>query len=317
MPTLHLDLVKGSELEATQFLARYVRMGYVDNIDLSALPDPEALVKVLTVPGFPAMKSQLGPQSPGLRLSRVRIVPQLEKVRRVVVALTYETLPDDLTPTVYMLRDRTFIVNKTTCFIPGTRTPVIVGFTNAGTSSTSTLVRLAPEVLFFSTSVSARSIQITSLMYGRPDGGAADYVNYVNDADWPGGDVSFGGAGGFGNPGGPNGIVMKTARSKPKGYWKLSQYGAESNQNGTTLVQAEAISQVIEDWSEVAMLRNEKTGKFPFASLPDGDRLAIMTAMLNRPYAYGDIYPTGLETNYGIKRFGPCPLTGFVGLMGF
>lgn len=278
----------------------------MDGIDLAADNDPDALVKVR--PYLPAMGSILSPANPQLTLVRVRVTPDLAKVRRVNLELTYNTEGANFTPTVYLLRDRTFSMRQTRCTIPGTRELIVIGFD--APVGIDFQPNLAPGPIYFDLDVSVRSIQLTVLMYGRPSGGSADYHNYVNHANWPTGNVSFGPVG-----------SQETATPLPIGYWRLAQYATEFNRNaGMTLVQSEALTQVTEDWSVVGMLRNEKTGKYPFASLYKIDNAAYVAAlnlMTSAPYVYGRIYPTGTQPQRGLTRFGPHQLVDFQGLFGF
>lgn len=313
-PTLVLDIVRGAELAASREQASYLRTGYVENIDLTELPDPDALVKVLQVlqdNGHP-FQSSLGPNSGNMRLARVRVRPSDAKIRRANLELVYETAIVN-GESIYLLRDRTYTVQKNTCFMSlptpqggMIKIPILVGFRDPN-SLTGTI---APEPVFVNLNMSARSLQLTTLVYGRPTAGTADYVNYVNSHPWPGGGIQV-----F------NGQVLPTATGRPAGYWRLNSYSTEHNRNaGTTLVQAEAVTLNTEDWSEVAMMRHEATGRYPFPGLPTADRLSIYTALSQPAYMPGPIYPplNALnESHRGIMRFGPYPTTDFTELFGF
>lgn len=319
MPTLILDKIDGAELEATRYMARYTRMGTVDGIDLASTSDADALVNVMAATNMPRFNDPLSASNPGLRLVRVRILPQMEKFRRVRVALGYETLSADFTPTVYLLRDRTFSQNMRSMFIPGTMTPVLVGF-EPGSDEQDKALAIPKKPLWFECDISVRSLQLTMTQYGRPDGGAGEYGNYVNNDDWPTGDVTFGD--GRISPIPTGGIVTKTARSRPKGYWKLNVYQTDWLPNqGVANVTAEAFTKNIEDWSIVGMQQHEKTGRYPFGSLSDAEKLGILNTMKNRDYVYGIIYPRPDqfpgETDRGLVRFGPYPTTDFTQLFPF
>ena len=103
----------------------------------------------------------------------------------------------------------------------------------------------------------------------------------------------------------------------------MSQYSSEYDRNrGMSLVQTEAISLVNEDWSEIGMLRNEQTGKFPYAGLAAGTRLTIWNTMMGASYSHGLIYSgdgtgVGITGNPGVIRVGPYPVTNFQTIMGF
>lgn len=316
MPTLILDKIDGAELEATRFMARYTRMGTVNDIDLASTSDADALANVMLADNMPAFNTPLSASNPGLRLARVRILPQLEKFRRVRVALSYETIEANFTPMAYLLRDRTFSQNYEGFFIPGTRKVVLVGFDipiGPGTSAEEEALRafaMPKTPLKMSFDISIRSLQLTIQQYGRPDGGSAEYVNYVNDDDWPTSDITFGGD------------ATKTARSRPKGYWKLQSYSTDWLRNqGVAMIQAEAATKNIEDWSIVGLLRHEKTGRYPFGSLPGSEQLFILTTMAGRDYENAVIYPRPDvfigETDRGLVRVGPYPTTNFTDLFNF
>lgn len=318
MPTLILDKVDGAELEATRYMARYTRMGTVTDIDIVGTSDADALVNVMSAAGMPRFNDPLSASNPGLRLVRVRVIPQLEKFRRVRVALGYETLSADFTPTAYLLRDRTFTQSHESFFIPGTRTPVLIGFD--GIDDQDKPLVLPPQPLMMVCDIAVRSLQLTTTQYGRPDGGAGEYGNYVNDDDWPSGDVTFGNSGI--SPTEVTGLTTKTARSRPMGYWKLNVYQTDWLPNqGIATVTAEAVTKNIEDWSIYSLLRHDKTGRYPFGSLSDNDKIVILATMSNRDYEHGIIYPQpnnfAGEGYRGIARVGPYPMTDFTQILPF
>jgi hypothetical protein len=310
-PTVVLDTVQDAELERTSTMVAYQRTGYVDNIDVADLPDPEALLKVL--PYLPQMQTPLSVAWPTMKLQNIRVRPDTAKVRRVRFWLTYQNIPFNAAPTAYMIRDRTFARRKQTFFIPGTREPVMVGFTTDPAAATQ--MSLFPVPVLFEVDVSVRSMQLSVVMYGRPQGGSADYVNYVNNDPWPVGDFQFN-QNQTSTPG--SGIELESATQFAKGFWKLQSYSTEFDRNaGMTMIQSEAVTQVLEDWSEFAMRRNEKSGTYDFCALSDATRIAQLSIAVSKEYNQGILYPTGAETHYGLVRFGPYPMTNFVDLFGF
>lgn len=106
MPTLRLDTVPDASYEAQGLNARYVRTGYVDDIELEAGGDAEALVRIRNIQNFPPMNSALSASHPELILQRIAMFPSLTKFRRVRLMLEYSTLP--IIPTVYSIREETF-----------------------------------------------------------------------------------------------------------------------------------------------------------------------------------------------------------------
>lgn len=313
-PTLTLDTVRGAQLEKTLTQTRLIRTGFVKDIDLTATNDADALMKVLSVNGMPPMGSALSPANQHMKLQRLRVFPQEDKHAMVRLELLYETRLFDATPTAYLLRDRTFTIQKTDCFIPGTRFVMEVGFESETDAQKPFAIEKQP--VFMNLNLSARSLQVVSLQYGRPDGGAANYNNYVNDATWPDNSGIFNGTT---NPS-PFGIANGTHVATPlaKGFWRIASYATEyDRQRGMTTIQAEAVTKIIEDWSHVGMVRNERSGRYPFASLTPTEKVAVYNLMNTPGYAYGPIYPTGAQKHKGIGRWGPYPMTDFSTVFGF
>ncbi len=329
-PTLHLDIVREAELEATPFQTSYTRFGFLDDMDLTDTPDPDALLKVAD--HLPPWRSPLSVRFSQMLLQRIRIRPEPAKVKRVNIWLTYETSTLDFNPTAYILRDRTFVMDYEGVFMPGTRVPVVVGFDTSGltftnvdgtafTTEESDALKLNPQPLVFRSTWPARSIQLTTLQYGRPNGGTADYQNYVNDDSWPAvGEITLFN-GNFNTLGGNAGALttpVKTATSRGKGFWRLNSYSTEYDRNrGMTLTSAEALTKGLEDWSQVAMLRDERTGKYPFAAMDEATQTSIRNAMSTPSYAQGILYPLAPTKQRGIIRFGEFPTTNFQALFGF
>jgi hypothetical protein len=320
-PVPVLDTVNDAELEANPQLTSYVRTGYMDNIDLADSNDPDALIKVL--PYLPSWHTGLSDYATEMKLIGIRVRPDPRKLRRVLLWLRYETNVVNLQPTAYMLRDRTFTVQRSDFMIPGLNEVMRLGFDLTGTTLAGEDpddYEIPKEPVFLNMDMSARSLQLTVLRYGRPEsGGAADFHNHVNDDDWPVGGFAFH----QNQTGSPTPLVgepvmFESATSLPKGYWRLAQYSTEFDRNrGMTLVQAEAVTKVIEDWSQYAMARHERSGKFPFGSLSDSEVIATIAAMNAPVYSHGTIYPTGATAHRGIGRFGRYPLTNFENIFGF
>ena len=303
MATLVLNKVNGAELEATSDVTRVIQSGHVDDIDIDGLSDPDVLVKVqsfIASSGYPFGTSLSG-ASAALKLTRLRVRGEPMKIRRANIELTYETNTFNATPTLYMLRDRSFAMQQTRCTIPGSRIPLVCEFQADSRSP------VISDVVFYTFDITARAISVTVLQYGRPATSFGNYGNYVNDSPWPsGGMVVF------------NGQSVPSAESKPKGYWKLQGYATEYDRNkGMTLIQTDALTQGVEDWSVVGMLRNEQTGKYPFASLSKSERSIFYQLVNGGAYAYGIIWPTGEQMPKGIQRIGPYPMTNFFGIFGF
>lgn len=319
MPTVQLDMVQGTELEQTRDGTRYVRTGVVKDIDIGDTPDPDALVKVLQL--LPQFDTALGPQSTNMKLSRIRVRPEPAKFRRVNVDLLYETKQANFTPTAYMLRDRTFSIQKRDHFIPGLRVPMVLGFEEASAGSPTTAERkllLPKKSVYLDMHLSARAVQLTVLMYGRPSAGGQSYANHVNNNSWPTGDFQFN-QNQTSSPSPFGGITpMPVAPALPKAHWRLNAYSSEFNrQAGMTLVQTEAVTKIIEDWSHYAKAYNRRDDTYPFDSLEESERLGIIADMTNADYVHGPIYPIGATRHRGVGRWGPYPLANFTSIFGF
>jgi hypothetical protein len=314
MPTLVLDKIIGAELDATRLSSRCVRSGHINDIELADTNDPNALASVMEFLFGEGIiwQSPLSQEYPSLLLGRIQVLPEPAKTNRVNLKLTYETAQITGNQTVFMVRDRSYSQQVTRCTIPGTHQVITCSWDILEASSTTRIT----DVLFFNINTTVRAIQITSLQYGRPEGGFADYVNYVNNAEWPTGEITFASPD---NTGMPSSIGLNSATSYPIGYWRIANYGTEYNRTqATTLTQAEAITQTIEDWSTVGILRNEKTGKYPFASMEPAEQEAERAAMMAEEYSHGIIWPLNdINTAKGIVKFGAYPLTDFFLLMGF
>lgn len=319
-PVLVLDTVRNAQLEVLPDTRRLIRTGYAKNLDLTDVPDAEALLKVMDIAEMPTMRSALSASYPNLVLERVRVYTVSEEgKRRARLELEYIEDPGEFTPTSFIIRRSTRVTQVTSPFIPGTKTPIVIGF-SSGSNDTegNPITQLLSDIVPMTFFRPARAVSVTALRYGHPTGDAEDHVGKVNDNPWPQGDVelrsSFTTAS-LAAAGAPSSATSQL----PKGYWMLSAYESQYDQNrGMSLVTAEAISRIFEDWSEIATLRNQTTGRYPFGQMSVADRTAIMSSVTAAAYSHGVIYPTGEPSTYkGIARIGPAPTVNFHNLFGF
>ncbi|HEV7297936.1 MAG TPA: hypothetical protein VGN72_01120 [Tepidisphaeraceae bacterium] len=281
MPTLKIDTVRGSSLEAVDGVGtRLIRTAIVDDIDLASGNDPEALIKVLSVTGMPQLKDAL-PGQPSMFLRRTIVRPSLTRWRRAYVDLEYSN-EFGLIPTAYIVRDDAFLQQVETNLIPGTFVPIRVNWQNPSEATE----KVPADNITFSFGIPIRAISISGLAYGSPNTYQGS-VGMVNAGTWAG---------------------------KAAGHWRLDRYASEINkQEGTYTYNAMAVSRAYGDWSEWGVLRNQQTGRYiPIAS-------ADRTAALALAYSYGIIYPTATPdtSNKGFVRVGPYQTTNFETIFGF
>ncbi len=309
-PTLVLDTTQGASYEIARDTARLVRTGMAKNMDLTDVPDPEALMKVMDIAGMPAMGSALSAAHPFLVLSRVRVLPlRAGGPQWATVELEYLVEQDEFTPTSYIVRRSSRITQSKTAKIPGLGDDISVGFTPEGG-----IEEVKSDLVFGTFYRPARSIAVTALRYGHPTGSAEDHVGKVNDNPWPQGQVSLRSS--FGNHAGFLGTTSQpySATSQlPKGYWMLAAYESQHDEyRGMTMITSEAISRVFEDWSEYFFVQNKVTQKYPFGELAPGRRSAIWTELTVPAYIHGIIH-----RGNGVVRVGPAPMVNFQTLFGF
>lgn len=311
MPTFSFDKVEGTEAEITTDTTRLVRMGTVDDIDLQpGASDPEALLNVVGATGFPNMRSPLSANYSWLILLRVRVLGSSAMgPRKVRVALEYGREESEFTPTVYIVSDDTYVTQVTSPKIPGLNQMIRCEFDSdlGGDFVTA-------DLIFGTFFRPARAIAISVLRYGRPTGGFQSKVGYVNDAEWPTSGVDVPSP--LPIPDQPQTINTNSADPLPRAYWMLGRYRTQWNRQGFTTIEAQAISRVFEDWSEIFTLQNKQTGKYPFGELTESQQQGILEPIMEAEYIHGKINAPD-NGNYGIIRVGPAPLTSFPDIFGF
>lgn len=307
---LVLDTTQGSSYDVTPETARLIRTGIAKNIDLTDVPDPEALLKVMGIAGMPAMGSPLSAAYPFLVLSRVRVLPlRAGGPQWATVELEYLVEQDEFTPTSYIVRRSSRITQSKTAKIPGLGMEISVEFTPE-----EGIEKVDSDIVFGTFYRPARLISVTALRYGHPTGSAEDHVGKVNNNTWPQGQVTLRSS--FGTQAASVGAAppSQSATSPlPRGYWMLAAYESQHDaSHGMTMVTCEATSRVFEDWSEYFFLPNKKTGKYPFGELSAGRRQAIWDQLTVPAYTHGIIH-----RGNGVLRVGPAPMVDFQSLFGF
>jgi hypothetical protein len=313
MPTLK-EIVNGQSAEISQDTSRAVIMRRCVGIDLTTTSYAAALINCFQIAGFP----QLGSAMPGaswLKLARVQLLPSIEQEGNdAMAALEYLHEPLEFTPTAYIIRDETYTVSQRTPIVPGTTKPITVRF-----DAQEDQEFVPSDIVIFNFLRPMRSLGITALRATRPHA-FGDKVGYVNDNDWPEDPIKVPTSLTSQLGGGPDTQDVTGAGSKPKGYWMLQRFATEYNRStGYTLMQAQAVSRVIDDWSEIGTLINRQTNKYPFGALAQGTQDATVAAIMGADYLHGIIAGGNgqAEEGMGIIRVGPYPMTGFKALFGF
>lgn len=293
---LILDTIDGASLELQGTAVKKVRTGVITGVPTTDLADPLLLETALSTIGMPRAADN-APGYGNLPISKIRAVGFCSDGVRV--ELTYETL-SGVTPTAYVItRDSTTrYVRRNT--IPGTRLPFLIPHTTTDGTTVDVPDDIGFETVAVNYSIiSVSMVQLGSLQQqtatiptlGQLDGGSglgvtaqvnalANRTNCVNDATWQG---------------------------LPKGYWRFTRYlTQESRYQGYYSTVATAESPVIEDWSIVQILQDQRTGRF--VDLTDNQ----MNAMNAAGYSYGKIF-----ASEGIARFGPYPMTSYSGIFTF
>jgi hypothetical protein len=310
IPTFKWDLIQGSEGELTPETTRVKRIGLAKGIDMTV---PHlALIDLVNAAGFPGMRSVLDETKPWLILLRVHLVGMSEHKGWVRVECEYGTEQSEFLPTVYTLTDDSYLVQTTSALVPGTRTPIRATYTDSSNSANT-----FSDLVMMKFDRQARAIGVTALRYTRPSGGWQDRVGYVNNGDWPANFVTT--PSGLGIPGAEIGqttgrvtILQRAATTYSTGFWKLTRYRTTWNQQGYTIVEAQAATKVFEDWSEYGVLQNRQTGRYPFGGLDAGEAQGIIDSLKGPAYTHGII-----ASGNGIVRVGPAPTTDFFSIFGF
>lgn len=278
--------IDGSLLESQVLTGRVVIGAVVENIDASGASDYEVMFRAQ------AAIAAAQPTLPGhSNYFLNRIIVRGFMTNGCVCQVEYTTF-QAVQPSTYLLRYTSYITAVATNLIPGTRTPIRVGWTAPPiVGKPSPTIR--PDNVTMRFMLPTLGLSVSALVYGQPTNNHADTVAYVNDTLWP------------------QGVTGITAR-KP-GYWMLAKYEtAWSKYKGYFSYEAVAISRVYADWSETGILRSKITGRF--AKVDD----SVITAMNALDYAYGYIYPANQSnTVLGVVRIGGNPVASMSAVFGF
>lgn len=327
-----LDVVPDSAIDTPSsslaLPSRFVRAGTVNGIDVSVVagsPKYEAMFQAQQAVVAADAASPLT-NYPGYVLRRILLSPLSDTSAKAL--LIYETVVFGIgvPPSTYVLADDAFLTTRTTSYVPGSRQKITVAWDPPPSKIQEE--GIAEDAVEMSILFPMRTLTVSALIYGYPTFGQ-DKIGYTNNAAWPtaptgpitvtGGTLTaplaltVRGFDAFAGTGMPS--------SLPKGYWLLSRYATAQNRiGGYYQLEAQAITRVVEDWSECGMLKNLKTGKF----VDVGDTIAkgdtIITNLFSTAYSYGvtrGTDPDDGSRNTGVVRVGPYKLADFTAIFGF
>lgn len=284
MPTTTLDAVRGSELTRRGDIIEYVRRGWVDGIDLASGGDPDALVKVLSAPGMPAMDAPLSVLSSTLTLRRIRVRPSPTKWRRAMLEMVYSNDFGQLL-TATLTRVRGYLGSFETSVLPGTRQPFRTGYVAGG-------ITFPEDYLVLNLPRPMREVTISAVTVGDPPVAVENAIGYVNAG---------------------------TYRGLAKGHWLVA--ASETNESAYESFSSYSLSiltRAYEDWGFLAVYRDTRTGRI--VPIAEADRITLA----NRAYEYGVwvLSPTGVAVastatvgSKGIIRVDPFPTLDFATIL--
>lgn len=246
--TFEIDKIDGSSLEINGLLRNRVRIGVVKGIDTSSGTD---LILEKAYDAMVAAGYTLGSASPDTsstaRLATVRISPLSGDMCRV--EMRYE--PPNFNQTAYVIRNSSYVTNVPGNMLPGTRTPIRIGYTDVDGKKWPEDNLTIPILRAF------RQISISAVIAGDPPTGLQDAIGYANSDTWQG---------------------------KAKGYWLMVRADTDvSKWTGYSSYTASALTRGFEDWSETGVLRNSMTGKYAKVATAD------LATLLSPAYSQGII----------------------------
>ena len=287
--TLVLDTIADSALDRDiENPHRRVRTGIIKNIPVNtSTPDYAVLEKALAASGMPAM-GDLMPGYSNMFLSHIRIIPAAYKTCRVLLTYEENTWP---VATAYVLRDRSYLAQRQTEFLPGTKQVIEVAFKGTRTISTvdengnpiSAAVDevIARDKVAMNLLLPMRQINATAIVFGDVPDDIQDLIGKVNNATW---------------------------RGKDKGYWLITELETDvTRYKGYFTYSVTAMTKVNEDWSEYGVLVNHLTGRYAPIKQSDVDDLVA------DPYSYGITAPA----DSGIVKVCPYEEADYNGILGF
>lgn len=257
-PTLILDTVRDAVLEKNWDTSQIrVRTGLMKNIDipLGATPDPTVLDRVANAINMPKMNDlDPGSLTSGRRLRRIRVEPISYNLSRVF--MIYERPNPLFDPSIYVIRDDSYMASKQTNILPGSNKPIRATWTDPNDPNNAITDNVLMSLL-----MPMRAITVTRTVYGTPPADLRTNIGRVNSVDWEG---------------------------LPPGYWLLNRLVSDLvRYGGSYTFTASAITKNSEDWSEYGVLR-DNAGRYVQFSQAD------LTALRTMSYAYDVIPKNGI-----------------------
>lgn len=277
--TVELDQVSGSAAERVGQQLRYRRMGRVKDIDLEGMPDAEKLLRVMSISGVPQWGEALSANYTELRVERIRVETK-PGFQTAYLVIDYST-PNGFTPTTFLVRNDGYAGQIQTNVMPNGQQILMDTWTDPNNAN-NTESPDSPIMSFFSP---VRSLSFTSLRSGTPPTTAGDYVCHVNNAPWP----------------------TQYGTPKPAGYWMLMRYSSETSvYQGYSVLTGQALTRNFQNWSEQAILRSRKTGKY----------VQVDSALLSQ-YVTANYIPNTIVQGAGFVVVRRYPWTNFATIFGF
>lgn len=318
VPRTILDTPAGS----TSLPKRFVRTGAIDGIDVttvSGAPKYEAMFLAQQAISAAAAANPIT-NHPEYALMRILIESDPGSDSSALAQLIYETAQFGAgqPPSTFVIVDDQVLTMRQTNYLPGTKQKIALAWQPHPDKPYES--GIPEDLVTMSFLFPLRTIEIDALIFGRPTQGQ-DYGGHVNHAPWPT------------SAGGPFNLVFEYGNSqfptasglqKDKGFWLLTRYTTRrSRYAGYFTLHAQAMSRVIEDWSEFAHLMNTKTGRYVQISKTIAEGDTIIGNLMAFPYTQGirKGIPLGPPDNgsrdVGVARVGPYPVTDFSAIFGF
>lgn len=173
-------------------------------------------------------------------------------------------------PSTAIITESTTLVSRNTRFLPGTREKFLIDSYLGVPGDTVSCNILCP----------LRTVNVSILGAGDVEDGEGSSISTVNNATW---------------------------RGLNLGYWLMAEYTTSvSKYTGYYQQRITAISRVLEDWSEVIVLRR-----------PDGKFISVDETQYSTDMALDYDYGLIGTKNKGFARYGPFPMTNFTAIFGF
>lgn len=314
---LVLDTVEGAILDLMATSGTIVRTGTVTEIDASIGPDSDVLLAAVFAQDMPRLGQDTYPGQIAFIFTRLQARGFCSN--GLSVSLIYETTKG-LIPTAFIVRDRSYMSSRSMTRLPGMGPGLgvfRVGFAGVDTDHpdhSDYQPAIPKDVVSMELLSPLRAISVVTISVGSPPNAGRTQHGTVNNAPWPTPPPSWNIGGGPNSQGidlSGNSIFTTpplVGSPLPAGFWLLHVYQTEyTRQLNYFQSNLEAITRSVEDWSELAFLRSNQTGKW--AAPPT----SAIDAAMSAPYSYG-VQPDDAN---GLLRICPYKTSNFSSLFGF